>query len=214
MRKYVALRRQSANYRVGERLRNYGVIAGERKNPGRAGHGIPLGGPCADCGDNPRMDERSICRECYNGECKTRDYEQNRDIGKRRASRSVRRKSPGYRAQVKLAGYGVEILDEELIERFVAPDAQCEICGVPNKFLWRLQTENRLPWIGGPHCWTRLSIDHIDPADRTSPDNLRPLCYHCNTARGDIILADGAVLKKARRFWTAQFPDRYLEWLK
>jgi len=66
--------------------------------------------------------------------------------------------------------------------------------------------------MGGPHLWTRLSIDHVDPANRTG--NLRPLCYHCNTVRNAGKLTDIQVLRKAHKFWTAQHPDRFLSWLR
>jgi len=120
--------------------------------------------------------------------------------------------SVDYRVEERLRVYGVEADGE--ISKFAAADAACTICGVTNWFLERLKAEHRCPWIGGPKNWSRVHIDHIDPADRTSAANLRPLCYHCNMTRGDVKLTDVQVLRKARKFWLAQHPERYLTWLK
>lgn len=153
--------------------------------------------PCAECGEYERLHHRRLCLQC-------RREQMRKYIARRR-------ESPEHRVRERLKRYGIEDGDTS---KFAAPSAACDICGVPNKFLTRRAQEDRSPWMGSPQFWTRLSIDHINPADRSSEENLRPLCYHCNTVRQDGRRSDEEVRRKAFRFWRLQYHDRFLRWLK
>ena len=99
-----------------------------------------------------------------------------------------------------------------LARKFSRRNAVCSICNVPQAWLDRLAAEDRVP-AGGYYNWSRLAIDHVDPTDRTGPENLRLLCYHCNRTRGRGRRTDQNVHQEAWKFWRFWFKDKDLPWL-
>lgn len=129
----------------------------------------------------------------------------------RRRASYARLNSPRFRALRKLREAGfVEEEAQALAHAFTLPESQCQICGVPQKFLATLTRLKQPPPFGAAHYWTRLQIDHVE----WNPPKVRPLCYKCNLQRGRGRYTDDQVWLKAFEFWTWLLPTKQLKWLQ
>jgi hypothetical protein len=60
--------------------------------------------------------------------------------------------------------------------------------------------------------WTRLTIEHLRPRQRTR--HIVAACAFCNWTRQHGRLTDEQVRRKAVRFWTRMLGDKPLPWLR
>lgn len=100
-----------------------------------------------------------------------------------------------------------------MVARLFDPYERCAICGVPNRIL-TLHASQGYPFIWGrQRVNRRLTIDHVEPNGKTTPDNTRLLCYPCNSRRGANIRTDDSVLRWVTKQWEKVKSKDELWWL-
>jgi HNH endonuclease. len=99
-----------------------------------------------------------------------------------------------------------------LAEQICDPKSMCQICGVPNSFIFEVYRQ------GGPfprrgNQNRRLTVDHIVPGGPSILKNTRLLCWGCNEIRGENRRSDKQVLQKIARLYKFLFSEEKLSWL-
>jgi 5-methylcytosine-specific restriction endonuclease McrA len=89
------------------------------------------------------------------------------------------------------------------------PYSRCSVCGLPQRIL----AAYRRLGTAGLGTSRFLTVDHISPRAGATRENLRLLCYRCNSTRGAAMYSDAEVLKKVTRWWRRRKAEEELWWL-